>query len=43
MIFWKTIVALQVLKNYDLIDVEQEEPYGDVSLKLTAELSKSQF
>lgn len=30
--------ALQVLKTHDLIDVNQEEPYGDVSFKLTPTL-----
>ena len=34
---------LQVLKSYGLVDVQQEEPYGDISLKLTPTLSKSQF
>ena len=27
-------VELQVLKTNGLLDVQQEEPYGDVSLKL---------
>ncbi|KAE9621477.1 putative rad21/Rec8-like protein [Lupinus albus] len=29
-----------VLKNHGLIDVQQNEPYGDISLKLTPSLSK---
>jgi hypothetical protein len=32
----------QVLKSCGLVDVEQEEPYGDINLKLTP-LSKAQF
>ena len=31
----------QGLKSYDLIDVKQEVPYGDISLKLTQTLSKA--
>lgn len=34
---------LQVLKSYGLIDVQQEEPYGDIALKLTSTLSKAQL
>ncbi|XP_004308212.1 PREDICTED: sister chromatid cohesion 1 protein 3 [Fragaria vesca subsp. vesca] len=34
--FFETLV----LKSYDLIDVKQEVPYGDISLKLTQTLSK---
>ncbi|KAJ7949117.1 Sister chromatid cohesion 1 protein 3 [Quillaja saponaria] len=37
--FFETLV----LKSYGLIDVEQEEPYSDISLKLTSTLSKAQF
>ncbi|KAF7835980.1 sister chromatid cohesion 1 protein 3-like [Senna tora] len=37
--FFETLV----LKSYGLIDVQQEEPYGDISLKLTPELSKAQL
>ncbi|XP_050284015.1 sister chromatid cohesion 1 protein 3 [Quercus robur] len=37
--FFETLV----LKSYGLVDVQQEEPYGDISLKLTPTLSKSQF
>ncbi|XP_054813722.1 sister chromatid cohesion 1 protein 3-like isoform X1 [Prosopis cineraria] len=37
--FFETLV----LKSYDLVDVQQEEPYGDVSLKLTAALSKAEI
>jgi hypothetical protein len=36
-------VALQVLKTHDLIDVKQEEPYDDVSIKLTPTLSKAKI
>ncbi|XP_022156997.1 sister chromatid cohesion 1 protein 3-like isoform X2 [Momordica charantia] len=32
-----------VLKSYDLIDVQQDEPYGDITLKLTQKLSKAQI
>ncbi|XP_019056175.1 PREDICTED: sister chromatid cohesion 1 protein 3 isoform X2 [Nelumbo nucifera] len=32
-----------VLKSNGLIDVEQEEAYGDITLKLTSMLSKAQF
>ncbi|XP_045815108.1 sister chromatid cohesion 1 protein 3-like [Trifolium pratense] len=32
-----------VLKTHDLIDVKQEEPYGDVSIKLTPTLSKAKI
>lgn len=32
-----------VLKSYGLIDVQQEEPYGDIALKLTSTLSKAQL
>ncbi|XP_061345461.1 sister chromatid cohesion 1 protein 3 [Gastrolobium bilobum] len=31
------------LKTHGLVDVQQEEPYGDVSLKLTPTLSNAQF
>jgi cohesin complex subunit SCC1 len=34
---------LQVLKSYGLIDLQQEEPYGDIALKLTSTLSKAQL
>ncbi|PRQ54495.1 putative rad21/Rec8-like protein [Rosa chinensis] len=37
--FFETLV----LKSYDLIDVKQEVPYGDISLKLTQTLSKAQI
>ncbi|KAM3686246.1 hypothetical protein ACJW31_11G183600 [Castanea mollissima] len=37
--FFETLV----LKSYGLVDVQQEEPYGDINLKLTPTLSKSQF
>ncbi|XP_028774366.1 sister chromatid cohesion 1 protein 3 [Neltuma alba] len=37
--FFETLV----LKSYDLVDVHQEEPYGDVSLKLTTALSKAEI
>ncbi|OIW11741.1 hypothetical protein TanjilG_10943 [Lupinus angustifolius] len=30
-----------VLKNHGLIDVQQDEPYGDISLKLTFSFSKA--
>lgn len=36
-------VALQVLKTHDLIDVQQEEPYGDISFKLTPALAKAKI
>ncbi|KAJ1434385.1 Winged helix DNA-binding domain superfamily [Sesbania bispinosa] len=32
-----------VLKTHGLVDVQQEEPYGDVSLKLTPTLSNAQI
>ncbi|KAF2293630.1 hypothetical protein GH714_003523 [Hevea brasiliensis] len=32
-----------VLKSYGLIDVQQEQPYGDVALKLTSIFSKAQI
>lgn len=32
-----------VLKSYGLIDLQQEEPYGDIALKLTSTLSKAQL
>ncbi|XP_059654323.1 sister chromatid cohesion 1 protein 3-like [Cornus florida] len=31
-----------VLKVYELLDVQQEEPYGDITLKVTLKLSKDQ-
>ncbi|XP_015571019.1 sister chromatid cohesion 1 protein 3 [Ricinus communis] len=37
--FFETLV----LKSYGLIDVRQEEPYGDIALKLTSRLSKAQI
>ena len=37
---WELNVALQVLKSHGLIEVQQEEPYGDVSLKLTPSLKR---
>ncbi|KAK6928670.1 Rad21/Rec8-like protein, N-terminal [Dillenia turbinata] len=37
--FFETLV----LKSYGLIDVEQGEPYADVTLKLTPTLSKADF
>ncbi len=33
-------LGLQVLKSYGLVDVQQEEPYGDIALKLTPQLLK---
>ena len=35
-------VKLQVLQTNRLVDVKQEEPYGDVSLKLAATPSNDQ-
>lgn len=35
--------CFQVLKSYDLVDVQQEAPYGDISLRLTSTLSKAQI
>ncbi|XVF79586.1 hypothetical protein PTKIN_Ptkin15bG0001100 [Pterospermum kingtungense] len=35
--FFETLV----LKSYDLIDVRQEQPYGDITLKLTPTLTKA--
>ncbi|XP_073063765.1 sister chromatid cohesion 1 protein 3-like [Primulina eburnea] len=32
-----------VLKNYGLVDLHQEEPYNDITLKITPKLSKGQF
>ncbi|XP_051145229.1 sister chromatid cohesion 1 protein 3-like [Andrographis paniculata] len=32
-----------VLKSNDLVDVHQEVPYGDITLKVTPKLSKEQF
>ncbi|XP_050220290.1 sister chromatid cohesion 1 protein 3 [Mercurialis annua] len=32
-----------VLKSYGLIDVQQEEPYSDITLKLTSRLSKAEI
>ncbi|XP_030503191.2 sister chromatid cohesion 1 protein 3 [Cannabis sativa] len=32
-----------VLKSSGLVDVQQEVPYGDITIKLTAELSKAQI
>ncbi|XP_030476309.1 sister chromatid cohesion 1 protein 3 [Syzygium oleosum] len=37
--FFETLV----LKSYGLIDVQQDEAYGDISLKLTPTLSKAQI
>lgn len=37
--FFETLV----LKSYGLVDVQQEEPYSDITLKLTPTLSKAQF
>lgn len=37
--FFETLV----LKNYGLVDVQQEEPYGDITLKMTPKLSKARF
>ncbi|XP_042485440.1 sister chromatid cohesion 1 protein 3-like isoform X1 [Macadamia integrifolia] len=37
--FYETLV----LKSYGLIDVEQEVPYGDITLKSTVKLSKAQL
>ncbi|XP_031371624.1 sister chromatid cohesion 1 protein 3 isoform X2 [Punica granatum] len=37
--FYETLV----LKSYELVDVQQEEPYGDISLKLTPTFSKAQL
>ncbi|KAK1413349.1 hypothetical protein QVD17_35121 [Tagetes erecta] len=37
--FFETLV----LKSCDLIDVKQDEPYGDISLKVTQKLSKLEF
>ncbi|KAK4253664.1 hypothetical protein QN277_010310 [Acacia crassicarpa] len=37
--FYETLV----LKSYDLVDVHQEEPYGDITLKLTSALSKAEI
>ncbi|KAL2246649.1 UNVERIFIED_CONTAM: Sister chromatid cohesion 1 protein 3, partial [Sesamum indicum] len=37
--FYETLV----LKNYGLVDVHQENPYDDVSLKVTPKLSKGQY
>ncbi|ONI20290.1 hypothetical protein PRUPE_2G007300 [Prunus persica] len=37
--FYETLV----LKSFDLVDVKQEVPYGDISLKLTQTLSKVQI
>ncbi|KAK4430532.1 Sister chromatid cohesion 1 protein 3 [Sesamum alatum] len=37
--FYETLV----LKNYGLVDVHQENPYDDISLKVTPKLSKGQF
>ncbi|GAB4832630.1 hypothetical protein Ancab_006648 [Ancistrocladus abbreviatus] len=37
--FFETLV----LKSYGLVDVQQDEPYGDITLKLTSSLSKSQI
>jgi chromatin segregation and condensation protein Rec8/ScpA/Scc1 (kleisin family) len=33
----------QVLKSNGLVDVQQEEPYGDISLKPTPTLSKAEI
>lgn len=35
--------TLQVLKSYGLIDVRQEQPYSDITLKLTSTFSKAQI
>ncbi|XP_073309890.1 sister chromatid cohesion 1 protein 3-like [Primulina huaijiensis] len=32
-----------VLKNYGLVDLHQEEPYNDITLKITPKLLKGQF
>ncbi|KAI7740780.1 hypothetical protein M8C21_030198 [Ambrosia artemisiifolia] len=37
--FFETLV----LKSCDLIDVKQDEPYGDITLKVTPMLSKLDF
>ncbi|KAK4411716.1 Sister chromatid cohesion 1 protein 3 [Sesamum angolense] len=37
--FYETLV----LKNYGLVDVHQENPYDNISLKVTPKLSKGQF
>ncbi|KAL5549731.1 hypothetical protein UlMin_004962 [Ulmus minor] len=37
--FFETLV----LKSHGLVDVEQEEPYGNINLKLTPALSKAQI
>ncbi|KAI4333173.1 hypothetical protein L6164_018011 [Bauhinia variegata] len=37
--FYETLV----LKSYGLVDVQQEEPYDDINLKLTSKLSKAQI
>ncbi|GAV85699.1 Rad21_Rec8 domain-containing protein/Rad21_Rec8_N domain-containing protein [Cephalotus follicularis] len=37
--FFETLV----LKSYGLVDVQQEQPYGDITLKLTPILSKAQI
>ncbi|KAL0396514.1 UNVERIFIED_CONTAM: Sister chromatid cohesion 1 protein 3 [Sesamum calycinum] len=38
-LFYETLV----LKNYGLVDVHQENPYDNISLKVTPKLSKGQF
>ncbi|KAM7476690.1 hypothetical protein LguiB_023933 [Lonicera macranthoides] len=37
--FYETLV----LKSYGLVDLEQKEPYGDITLKVMPKLSKEQF
>ncbi|KAL4562034.1 hypothetical protein LXL04_034223 [Taraxacum kok-saghyz] len=37
--FYETLV----LKSCDLVDVKQDEPYGDIILKVTSKLAKYQF
>ncbi|KAJ0792764.1 putative rad21/Rec8-like protein [Helianthus annuus] len=37
--FFETLV----LKSCDLVDVKQDEPYGDITLKVTSKLSKLDF
>ena len=34
---------LQVLKSSGFVDTQQEEPYIDITLKLTSKLFKDQF
>ncbi|XP_022734391.1 sister chromatid cohesion 1 protein 3-like [Durio zibethinus] len=37
--FFETLV----LKSYELVDVQQEQPYGDITLKMTATLAKAEM